>query len=134
MEKRESYLHELSRIRGEINRLFETALSSAGLDSGSPLPPGAWLPPMDVLEEDDHYEFHVELPGVDPGGIHCSIDDGVLQISGQRSMPLEEGSSFRRMERIYGPFRRMVELRGPVASEPQVDFRDGILTVRVDRK
>ena len=67
-------------MREEINRLFESALMGLGLESSSALPAGAWLPPMDVVEEDDHFQFLVELPGVEADQIQCAIRDGVLEI------------------------------------------------------
>jgi HSP20 family protein len=105
-----------------------------GLESSGALPPGAWLPPMDVIEEDDHFQFLVELPGVEANQIRCTIRDGVLEISGNRVQPLSEGESFRRMERIYGPFRRTVELKQPVDEAGLTTvFEQGVFKVTVPR-
>lgn len=134
MQKRENYLQELSRMRSEINQLFESALMGVGLDASSALPPGSWLPPMDVIEEDDSFQFFVELPGVDADSVHCRIRNGVLEISGERMQPLAEGESFRRMERIYGPFRRTVELKQPIdADRMESSLERGVLKVTVPR-
>jgi HSP20 family protein len=131
--QRQGYLKELARIRSEINRLFESALLAAGLEAGGG-PPGVWLPAVDAIEDDRAYCFYVELPGVKPERVTCRAEAGLLEISGERPLPLDSGESFRQLESRYGPFRRTVSLR-PDADPARLEkrFERGVLRVRVPK-
>ena len=47
-----------------------------------------WEPPIDVLETEHELLILVALPGVNPDNVETVIQDGVLIISGQRTLPL----------------------------------------------
>ncbi len=134
MSSREVYLKQLTRIREEINRLFESALMGAGLDPGAGLP-GVWLPAVDVLEEPGQFRCFFEVPSVDPGSLRCVVAEGLLEVSGRRSMPQTPGASFRRVESRYGPFRRTVELGARAqATGIETSLVQGVLEVRVQKQ
>jgi HSP20 family protein len=70
-----------------------------------------WEPPIDVLETDDELLILVALPGVDPDGVEVVIDDGVLVISGQRTLPAElRNARIHRLELPQGRFERRLAL------------------------
>jgi HSP20 family protein len=134
LQRREHYLDELARIRGEINRLFESALMSAAPDAGGEAPLGVWMPAVDVASEDDGYRVFVELPGVAAEAIRCTVVDRRIEVAGERKVPSSEQTSFRRMESRYGPFRRSVELDRELDPESlETRFDRGVLelTIRV---
>ena len=134
MQRREQYLQELNRIRGEVNRLFESALLGAGMDGSDEIPIGSWLPAIDVVEEAASVQVFIELPGVRQQDVSCTLDEGTLEIRGERRMPLESGEKFHRMESRYGPFRRTLELPVDIDEDSLVtDFQDGVLEVRLQR-
>lgn len=128
------YLEELARIQDRINSLFEQALLPAEYDEhdgGSP--PGTWAPAVDVLETEDAYLVHAELPGVRRDDIQLQVRDRRLELSGRRQ-PLGENRHFLRMERSYGPFRRNFELGLPVDVDGiSAGFDQGILRVVVPK-
>ena len=92
-----------NRLR-DIHRLFGTPQTNAA-DSG------AWLPPVDIHEENDQFLLHMDLPGVDPKAVQITSEQGVLTIRGQRAESLREArDGYRRLERISGEFQRRFSL------------------------
>src|SRR5271154_868775 len=94
----------VSRLQKEVDRLFGAPLTTAA-DSG------AWLPPVDILEETNQFVLHVDLPGVDSKAVEITSDQGVLSIRGQREDSHKESrEGYRRVERINGEFQRRFSL------------------------
>src|SRR3984885_9148388 len=93
----------VSRLQKEVDRLFGAPLTTAA-DSG------AWLPPVDIHEENSQFVLHVDLPGVDPKAVEITSDQGVLTIRGHRQEPSREAREARRVERITGEFQRRFTL------------------------
>src|SRR5271165_678645 len=71
-----------------------------------------WEPPIDVLETDEEILILVALPGVDPDRVEAVIEgDGVLSISGQRTLPEElRNARIHRLELPQGRFERRIAL------------------------
>ncbi|MBT8080060.1 MAG: Hsp20/alpha crystallin family protein [Gammaproteobacteria bacterium] len=70
-----------------------------------------WLPPVDVIEEQDRFVLRADLPGVDPEAIAISMDKGVLTVSGERQREASaEVDGIRRYERRSGKFLRRFTL------------------------
>jgi HSP20 family protein len=72
---------------------------------------GAWLPPVDIHEEDNQFLVHVDLPGVDPKAVEITSEQGVLTIRGRREESRREArDGYRRIERVTGEFQRRFSL------------------------
>lgn len=128
------YLEELSRIQDRINGLFEQALLPSEYDERDGGLPGTWAPSVDVLETEDSYLLFAELPGVKREDIQLQVKDRRLELSGLRH-PLGENRNFLRMERSYGPFRRIFDLGAPVDTENiSARFEQGILKVDIPKR
>ena len=70
-----------------------------------------WEPPIDVLETDGELLILVALPGVDLDQVDVVIEDGVLIISGQRTLPAElRKARIHRLELPQGRFERRLVL------------------------
>jgi len=70
-----------------------------------------WEPPIDVLETDEELLILVALPGVDLDQVEVVIDNGVLVISGQRTLPAElRNARILRLELPQGRFERRLTL------------------------
>lgn len=133
---RRSHLEELERIQRRVNALFEEALLDTGLvpDEERASSPGTWAPPVDVLETDDAFFLYAELPGLRREDIDLRIEDRRLILSGQRQ-PMEDGRSFVRMERGYGPFRRSFELPQAVEStRVEAKYERGVLSIKAAKR
>jgi HSP20 family protein len=94
-----------------------------------------WTPLVDVTEDDKEFQIKAELPEVKKEDVKVLIDNGILQISGERKFEKEEkGRKYHRMERSYGSFERSFTL--PEASKPEgmtAEYDDGVLTVHVPK-
>jgi HSP20 family protein len=89
---------------------------------------------VDLLETAESYLLYAELPGVRRQDIELEVLDGALELTGTRQ-PLEEGRSFMRMERSYGPFRRRFALAQSVDPEAvRASFERGILKVEIPKR
>jgi HSP20 family protein len=85
-----------------INRLHQE------FDSDSRL---AWIPSVDVREEDDRFVVHADLPGVTAKDIEITAEKGVLTLRGERkSESRSETKGFERVERVAGSFLRRFTL------------------------
>jgi HSP20 family protein len=100
--------------------------------------PGAVMtqPKVDVIAtERGGLEVQAELPGVEERDIDLSVDGNLLVLRGERRADREENRrNYRVRERSYGAFSRSIAL--PFEPQPEqidAEFRNGVLTVRVER-
>jgi HSP20 family protein len=124
--------HELSRIRNEINRLFEDPFGfvtpSASFFEG-------WEPAVDIFEDHDRIFVRAELPGMKREDISVSLEGSTLTISGERKHEVERksGDTYR-SERYFGRFQRSVTLPHAVdADKIQANYKDGMLSVTLPK-
>ena len=122
----------LSVLNNEIDRLFESPLNE--LARASDLSNG-WTPALDVFEDKDNYTIKAELPGMKKEEIDVSLQDGRVNISGERkSETSHEDAEVYRAERFFGRFQRTVTLPGPVATDKiKAQYKDGVLTVTLPK-
>ncbi len=124
---------ELTSIQNELNRLFGRTFGGEG---GEPSRGTAWTPPLDVAETQDRFVIRVELPGVSSDDVDISVENSVLEISGERKFYTGENEGdFHRVERRFGNFSRSITLP-PTADVERIaaSFDAGILMVEVSKK
>ena len=94
-----------------------------------------WLPPMDVVEEDERIVVKAEVPGVKPEDIDVTVDNGLLVIQGSKEEEkTETAGEVRRSERRWGKFARSLAL--PSGTEPdelEAEYDKGVLTITIPR-
>jgi HSP20 family protein len=94
-----------------------------------------WVPPMDLVEAEDHFVLKADLPGLDEGDVSIEIQDGTLTISGERKAEHESRErGWYRIERSFGSFSRSLTL--PERVDPDgisASFDRGVLEVRVPK-
>ncbi|HEV2701822.1 MAG TPA: Hsp20/alpha crystallin family protein [Steroidobacteraceae bacterium] len=82
-----------------LTRQFETARTVA------------WIPSVDVHEEEQRYVVRADLPGVSPGDIEITAEAGVLTIKGERKTESKQSEdNYQRVERVAGNFVRRFTL------------------------
>ncbi|ORM33823.1 Hsp20/alpha crystallin family protein [Williamsia sp. 1135] len=111
---------------GDVDALTRGLLQSAG----SPRTPR--FMPMDLCKLDGHYLLTADLPGVDPGSVDVSVDNGVLTLSAQRTARSDEGVQWLTNERPFGSYRRQLTLGDgidPTAISAHYD--NGVLSVTI---
>jgi HSP20 family protein len=125
---------ELNTIQTEMNRLFNSLFDSPTRPSSGEVT-RRWVPAIDLVEAEDHYILHADLPGVSDQDISVEVDAGVLTIAGERKRDrTESGSGYRRIERSYGSFKRTLTLPDGVdADAVRASFDRGVLEVRIPK-
>ena len=88
--------------------------------------------PMDLCKIGDHYVLTADLPGVDPGSIDVSVDNGTLTVLAHRTARTEESVQWLAAERFFGDYRRHLSLgEGIDASAITATYDNGVLTVTI---
>ncbi len=97
----------LNRAERLHRQMFQPAAAPARARGHAP----CWEPPVDVLETEHELLVLAALPGVDPARMQVAIQNGVLQISGERVLPAElRTATIHRMELPQGRFERQLAL------------------------
>jgi HSP20 family protein len=96
---------------------------------------GAWAPPVDIFERQDHLVIRAEVPGVEMKDMDVQIENGVLTLRGERKQDTEvKEDNAHRMERVYGSFTRSFTLPTTVdAAKVAATYKDGVLEITVPR-
>jgi HSP20 family protein len=129
-------VRELTSLQNEMNRLFNTFFDTPTTGNGGN---GAtlrrWIPPMDLVETDEHFVLKADLPGLDEGDVNIEVEDNVLTVSGERKAEHEDKrEGYVRVERAYGSFRRSLTLpEGIDAEAVTASFEKGVLEVRIPK-
>ena len=96
-----------------------------------------WLSPAaEASQSGEAYRIAVELPGVAEDDIHVTVEDGVLQIKGEKKSEREEkGDTWYFSERQFGSFSRSFRLPADAdGTAVKAAMKNGVLTVTVPKK
>jgi len=112
----------------EIDRVFDAFFGQT--EQGR-----RWVPPMDLVEAEDHFVLKADLPGLSEGDVNIEVQDGTLTISGERKAEHEQREKgWYRIERSFGSFNRSLTLPDGVDPDRiEASFSDGVLEVRVPK-
>ncbi len=120
-----------------FGRLSDAEASLQRLAAGPPAPPGSEetdFPALDVFETAGELVVEAELPGIDPTQVGVSIGEGMIVIEGFKEDPGPGRVNYLCMERIFGPFRRMVPTgRAVDPARAVATYREGVLQVRLPK-
>ncbi len=87
---------------------------------------------MDLVKVDDHYLLTADLPGVDPGSVDVSVDNGTLTLSAQRTSRSDDSVQWLTSERFSGTYRRQLTLGDNIDSARiSASYENGVLTVTI---
>lgn len=118
---------DLGLLQSDMNRLFERFGDGQG--------ERRFTPALDISEQDDHFVVRCDLPGMGEDDVNVEVEDRMLRISGERRDEHEDKQDgYRRVERSYGRFERMLALPGGVDAEAiQASFDKGVLELHVPK-
>ena len=121
---------ELAAFSDRLNRTIHNSYPPRTEDSF-----GAWAPPVDIFERQDHLVIRAEVPGVQKEDMDVRIENGVLTLHGERKQdPEVREENAHRTERTYGSFARSFSLPTTVdASKVSATYKDGVLEVTVPK-
>jgi HSP20 family protein len=90
-----------------------------------------FTPAVDIAEDENQFEIHVSVPGMNKSDFNLDLTDGRLTISGERKMEeKKEGKNFHTIETNYGAFSRSFFVPETVETEKiEASYQDGLLTV-----
>ena len=112
----------------EIDRVFDTFFGQTDQTR-------RWVPPMDLVEAEDHFVLKADLPGLTEGDVNIEVQDGTLTISGERKAEHEQREKgWYRIERSFGSFNRSLTM--PDGIDPDriaASFSHGVLEVRIPK-
>jgi HSP20 family protein len=88
--------------------------------------------PMDLCKIDDHFVLTADLPGVDPGSVDVTVDNGTLTLTAHRTPRSEDSVQWLANERFFGTYRRQLSLaEGIDAGRIAATYENGVLTVTI---
>ena len=124
---------ELSTLQNRMSRLFEEQYGSGREES---LTAGAFVPPVDIYEDEHSIQLKLEVPGIDQKDLDVKVENNFLTVSGERKFEKEEKEeNFRRVERRYGSFSRSFTLPNTVNTDDiTADYNNGVLSVRLAKR
>ncbi len=109
----------------DLNRFFNTEGTVS-----------AFVPPADVLVDDDGVTVFMDIPGVGSDQLDIELENDMLTVRGERPYPYgEDGDGgVRRIERGFGRFER--SLRVPRGLDPdaiEASLTNGVLHLRIPK-
>jgi HSP20 family protein len=121
-----------SALQNHVNRMFEEQYS--GREES--LTAGAFVPPVDIYEDQNGIQLKLEVPGVDEKDLDIRVENNLLTVSGERKFEKEQKEeNFHRVERRYGSFSRSFTLPTTVSNEDiQANYDQGVLSIRLAKR
>jgi HSP20 family protein len=121
----------LSDWQNQFNR-FASALAPFDQEElGS-----AYIPDIDISEDEKGIHVKADLPGIDPKNVDVNIEGNILTLRGERKDEREEKQeNYRRVERTFGSFSRAFRLPETADTEKVgAHFKNGVLSIDVPIK
>ena len=126
----------LDRFQEQLNQLGYANREIANSDHDqSHVVTSHWRPAVDIKEEANRFVIMADLPGVDPGDIEITMENGVLSIKGERKAEIrDEKEGYKRVERVSGTFYRRFSLPDSADAERiEAKGKDGVLEVSLPK-
>ncbi|HAR63646.1 MAG: Hsp20/alpha crystallin family protein [Candidatus Margulisiibacteriota bacterium] len=119
-------LRELDKMQREMERLFDTFGYTPTREA---------FPLLNIYDDENNIIVLAETPGILREGLHISVREDVLRISGQcEAKSYGENSILIRTERCRGSFEKLLELPVKV-KEDQItaSLKDGVLMITLPK-
>lgn len=118
-------------LRKEMDRTFERFFTTGNGNGMAP----AFMPSVNIAEDEKGYELTVEVPGMNKEDIHIEVADNRLTISGERKEEKEvKEKNVHRTESAYGKFQRSFLLdEGCDQDHIEAAMKNGILTIHIHK-
>lgn len=119
---------QLSKLGKDIQHFVEN-VTHVSQDKGD------FHPGCDIAESDSQYRIMVDLPGMKKEQVKITFQSGVISISGERELYLNDDEKLKRSERRQGSFVRSFALPENVdTTSISATFNDGVLQVKILKK
>lgn len=126
---------DLATLKDRMDCLFANSLARFGT-FGESVEGSAWLPVVDIIENDDAILLKADLPGIDPKDVDIQVESDTLTLRGERQQEKDvKEEDYRRIERSYGSFVRSFTLPNTVDTEKiQAEYRNGVLELTLPKR
>jgi HSP20 family protein len=121
-------------LQNRLNSIFQDY--NRGQNEGDPVSASAFVPPVDVYEDEHKIVLKLEVPGLKDEDLDIQVEKNVLTVRGERKFEKEEKEeNFHRIERRYGTFFRSFSLPNTVNTENvKADYNAGVLRIEVEKR
>jgi HSP20 family protein len=132
--------NEMTNIQERLNEFFNQPsgffTGPTSLFRGAEPTGTAFVPPVNVYEDEHNIILTAELPGIEEKDLNITVENNVLTITGERKMETEvKKENFQRVERRYGRFTRSFTL--PPTVDPEnvnAEFNNGVLKLTLQKR
>jgi HSP20 family protein len=121
-------------LQNRMNSLFQDFNRQA--DGGETMSTAAFVPPVDIYEDEHNIVLKLEVPGVKENELDIQLENNVLTVRGERKFEKEEKEeNFHRVERRYGSFYRSFTIPNTVNSENvKASYDAGVLRIELEKR
>jgi len=93
-----------------------------------------YLPPVDILEQDDKLLLLADMPGVKPDDLEVTYERGQLTIHGRVQPRQDDNTDFILREYGVGDFYRVFQIgEGIDAERIEAELKNGVLTLHLPK-
>ena len=123
--------YSLDGFRKEMEKTFDHFFSNSLWKDTE----NAFMPSVNISEDDKNYHLSVEVPGMEKDDIHLEIVDNRLIISGEKKEEKEvKENNYHRTESTYGKFQRSFFLdEGCDQNSIEAAMKNGILKINIKK-
>ncbi len=121
-------------LQNRMNSLFQEY--NRGQGEGDALTTAAFVPPVDIYEDEHKIVLKLEAPGMKESDLDIQMENNVLTVRGERKFEKEEKEeNFHRIERRYGSFYRSFTVPNTVNPESvKANYEAGVLKLELEKR
>jgi HSP20 family protein len=121
-------------LQNRMNSLFQDF--NRGQGENDALTTAAFVPPVDVYEDEHKIVLKLEVPGMKENDLDIQLENNVLTVRGERKFDKEEKEeNFHRIERRYGSFYRSFTVPNTVNPENvKASYDAGVLRLEMEKR
>jgi len=130
---RQTLNRTVRNLQREVDSIFDRFFGRTSSGDGSTS--AVWSPQTNLVETDEDFRLHLDVPGMSTEDININLQNRTLTVSGERtSERTDEGEEFVRVERAFGSFHRSFTLPDAVdADSIEASYDNGVLTINVPK-
>ena len=124
----------LNQLYQDLEKIYTQPNNSR--DEDTTVATSAWVPAVDIKENEQGFIILADIPGVNPQEIEITMAAGILTIKGERQTESEaERKNYKRIERAYGIFHRRFSLPDTADAEKiTATGKQGVLEIIIPKR
>lgn len=121
-------------LQNRMNSLFQDF--NRGQGETDALTTAAFVPPVDVYEDEHKVVLKIEVPGMKQDDFDIRVENNTLTVRGERKFETEEREeNFHRIERRYGSFYRAFTVPTTINTENvKASYDAGVLKIELEKR